>query len=256
LKYLKIILLLLLPLELLAQNDTLSFRERYYPTGIRLGTDAIAIARTMYDDSYDGWEVNGDVDFHRYFLAFDYGKWSRRFPGDSVDYSNDGSYWRIGADVNFLTRDEERNMFFLGFRYGHATFNETLRLLDKDPDWGTLDRYDNPFVNAKVPAHWFELTTGIKVRMFSWFWMGYTARFKFALKTGDTPEMKPYDIPGYGNTNKGTTWGFNYQLMFRIPVRALPPLPPAKKKKRTPPPAEDQDQQNTTPGESPSLRTY
>lgn len=230
-----------------AQRDTLSFRERYYPTGLRLGTDAIAVARNFYDDSYKGWEVNADVDFYRYYLAIDYGTWSRKFPGDSVDYSNDGRYWRIGADVNFLTRDEDRNMFFLGLRYGHSTFNETLRLIDVDPNWGTLDRYNDPFKNVNVPAHWLELTTGIKVKMFSWFWMGYTARFKFGLHYGNTPEMKPYDIPGYGSTYKETTWGFNYQLMFRIPFRPFPPLPPAKKKKKTTPPPDNQNQQGGTP---------
>lgn len=249
-------MLLVVPLGVYGQNDTLSFRERYYPTGLRIGTDAIAIARNIYDDSYTGWEVNADIDFHRYFLALDYGRWSRAFPGDDIDYSNDGSYWRVGADVNFLLKDEERNMFFLGLRYGHSNFNETFRVYDVDPAWGVLDRYNDPFVNTNVPARWFELTTGIKVRMFSWFWMGYTARFKFGLKTGETPEMVPYDIPGYGNTYKETTWGFNYQLMFRIPFRPLPPLPPSKKKRRSPPPTENQqNDQNTNPADQPGLKT-
>jgi hypothetical protein len=246
LKYRRYILFLfLLPFAVNAQTDTLSFRERYYPTGLRLGTDAIAIVRTMTDPRFKGWEVNADVDFHRYFLVVDYGTWALNHPGDSLDYSNDGNYWRIGGDVNFLVKDEERNMVFLGFRYAHSTFNETFRVLDKDPNWGDLNRYDNPFVNNKVPARWFELTTGIKVRMFSWFWMGYTARFKFGLKTGETLEMEPFDIPGYGNTHKKSTWGFNYQLMFRIPLRPLPPLPPAKKKKKSTTPAPSEPQ--TTP---------
>jgi hypothetical protein len=186
----------------------------------------------MYVDSFEGWEVNADIDFYRYFLVFDYGKWSRSYQGENLDYSNSGRYWSIGSDVNFLTKDEDRNMFFLGLRYARSRFDETFRVIDEDENWGVNDRYADPYINNAVPARWLELTSGIKVKMFKNFWMGYTARFKFGLKTGDTPEMVPHDIPGYGKTNKETTWGFNYQLMYRIPLRDYPPLPPSKKKKR------------------------
>ena len=215
-----------------AQRDTLSFRERYMPTGVRVGTDAISIVRNFYDESFQGWEVNADVDFHRYFLALEYGTWSREYPDELVSYSNKGRYWRVGADVNFLTKDPKRNVFFLGMRYARSNFDETFRVYDTDDNWGINDRLSNPYRNTNIPSRWLELTTGLKVKMFSWFWMGYTARFKFGLATGETDEMEPHDIPGYGKTNKETTWGFNYQLMFRIPFRAYPPLPPVKKKKR------------------------
>jgi hypothetical protein len=221
-----------------------SLRERYLPTGIRLSTDGLALARNFYDDSWNGWEVNADVDFYRYYLTFDYGAWGRRYPDDSVDYKNDGRYWRIGADVNFLTRDPERNMFFLGIRYGRGKFDERFRIIDVDDKWGS---FSNTFYNDDITAQWFELTTGIKVRMFSWFWMGYTARFKFGLNTSSTPQMLPHDIPGYGRTDKETYWGFNYQLMFRIPYRNYPPLPPAKKKskakKQEPKPSTDDEEE-------------
>lgn len=229
-----ILLILVLPLVGYAQQDTMrvSFRDKFMPTGVRLGTDALSIARNFYDDSFEGWEANADVDFNRYFLTVDYGRWARSYSGDSVGYSNEGRYWRVGADVNFLTKDPERNMFFLGLRYGHGVFDEAFALLDADKQWGTNDRQAVPYTNNDVSARWFELTTGIKVKMFSWFWMGYTARFKFGLKTGATPELLPHDVPGYGRTDKESYWGFNYQLMFRIPFRSHPPLQVDKKKKK------------------------
>jgi hypothetical protein len=30
--------------------------------------------------------------------------------------------------------------------------------------------------------------------------------------------MEPYEIPGYGTTNKKSTWGFNYQMLISIPL--------------------------------------
>jgi hypothetical protein len=213
--------------------DSMKWRK-YIPTGIRIGTDAITIARNYYDNTFQGWEFNGDVDLHHYLFAVDYGRWSRTFnsnfaadtisgtPPGSEHYTNEGNYFRIGADVNFLRKDPDKNIFFFGFRYGHSRFTETLLVNKQDPTWGDLN-INGPLVNSDFTAHWFELTTGLRVKMYKIFWMGYTARFKFGLGTNEKGAMVPSDIPGYGRTDKESTWGFNYQLFIRIPVRKAPP---------------------------------
>jgi hypothetical protein len=219
-----------LPFWASAQVDSLlqtDKKNKYLPTGLRISTDALSIARNFYDDTFSGWEVNADVDLNRFYFTVDYGNWSRTFDADSNDYSNDGRYFRIGADVNFLTKDPERNMFFLGLRYGRSVFSEELILIDSDDLWGIKTE---TYTNNNVHASWFELTTGIKVKIYRAIWMGYTVRFKLGLSTGDTPNMLPHDIPGYGRTDKESYWGFNYQIMFRIPVRKQPPFIPPKKK--------------------------
>jgi hypothetical protein len=201
-------------------------KNRYLPTGIRFGTDALALVKSNVQDDFKGWEMNADIDFHRYFLAFDYGTWARTFPDDSAGYRNDGKYWRIGADVNFLKKDPERNMFFIGFRYGRSTFSENMNIIAEDPVWGTVTR---DYTNTDVKARWTELTTGIRVKIWKIIWMGYTARFKFWLKADDNTAMLPHDVPGFGRTDKDVYWGFNYQIFIRIPFRKMPQLPPSKK---------------------------
>lgn len=190
-------------------------RKDFRPTGIRIGTDALAIARNFYDESFKGWEVNADVDFWRYYLAVDVGTWSREFT-DSGYYKSEGNYWRIGADVNFIPKDPDRNVAFFGLRYGHSTFSEYYEVETTDPVWGT---YSNTYTNDDVNARWFELTAGLKVKIWKMIWLGYTGRFKFGLHTNATGPMLPSDVPGYGRTDDKTTWGFNYQIFFRIPVR-------------------------------------
>src|SRR5690606_5077832 len=96
----------------------------YIPTGVRLGTDALALIRSGYDDSFSGWEVNADIDFRRYFLAVDLGSWQRSIASEQGSYSNDGTYFRIGADMNFLNRDPDKNVLFFGVRYGRSIFSE------------------------------------------------------------------------------------------------------------------------------------
>jgi hypothetical protein len=130
------------------------------------------------------------------------------------------------VDVNFLKKDPDRNVFFIGARYGKSTFSENLSLTSYDPIWGTLE---NSYSNQDIRARWIELTAGIRVKIWSVLWFGYTGRFKFGLKTSATPDMLPHDVPGFGGTDKDTTWGFNYYVMLRLPIRKAPP-PPSEKK--------------------------
>lgn len=203
-----------------AKADTVKID--YLPTGIRIGTDALSIARNFYDNSFSGWEVNADIDFYRYYLAIDAGSWSRSFLPDGGTYDNKGNYWRLGADVNFLLKDPDRNMLFFGARYGHANFSETLNVVTTDQIWG---EFAQTYTNSGVTAHWYELVGGLRVKIWKAFWMGYTGRFKFGLKTNETGDLIPSDVPGYGSTDKDNTWGFNYQLFFRIPVRKAQSIP-------------------------------
>ena len=202
-----------------ATTDTV--RNKYFPTGIRVGADVISLVKTRTQDNFEGWEVQGDVDFNRYYAALEFGRWGRDLNSDSAVYANRGTFWRAGIDVNFLTKDPDRNMFFLGARYGRSVFTESLNIQRYDPIWGPMD--DN-FYHANVNAWWIELTSGLRVKIWKIFWLGYTGRFKFALSTKGTEEMIPHDVPGFGRTNKDTTWGFNYYLLIRLPIRKAPPL--------------------------------
>jgi hypothetical protein len=212
-------LLLLLPLALVAQKkDSLKTEERksFLPTGIRVGTDALSLVRTQVDDSYSGYEVNADVDFYRYYLAVEAGKWERKFSTDDENYSNNGKYFRVGVDYNFLKKDPEKNMFFFGLRYGRGTYSENLNVATIDSVWGTNQ---SSYKNTNIKANWGELTTGLRVKMIGPFWMGITARYKFALSTNEPRGFVSHDVPGYGKTANQSTWGFNYVVLFRIPVR-------------------------------------
>jgi hypothetical protein len=216
-----ILLLVFVPVLVSAQvviDTTRKDRLRYVPTGIRVGTDALALGRSNFLTSFNGWEVSGDIDLNRYLVTGEYGTWERNFTSPTSTYENSGNYLRFGVDIDFLNTDPD-NIFFLGGRYGRSTFSESMNIVRYDSIWGDLDaNYSSPDVRAR----WLELTTGIRVKIWRYFWMGYTARFKFGLKSKEQFDLTPHDVPGYGRTDKETVWGFNYQLFFRIPVRKQP----------------------------------
>lgn len=220
---LSILIVLAFALAASAQKeDTVKVKHDFRPTGIRVGTDAAAIIKSATDDTFEGWEVNGDIDFYRYYLAIDYGFWARDYTAHDAIYSNEGNYWRVGADVNFLTKDPDKNMFFFGLRYGSSVFSEVLFFQKEDPVWGN---YSIQLQNDDVKAHWFELTTGLRVKMLKFIWMGYTVRLKFALDTNASGPLLPSDVPGYGRADTSSFWGFNYQIFIRIPVRKSGSIP-------------------------------
>ena len=216
-------LLLLIAFAASAQEkDTVKVKHDFRPSGIRVGTDVMAIIKSATDDTFEGWELNGDIDFYRYYFAADYGYWARNYTAYDASYANDGTYWRVGADVNFLTKDPDKNMYFFGLRYGSSVFSEEMVIQKVDPIWGDISTTLN---NSNVNAHWFELTTGLRVKMLKMIWLGYTVRLKFALNTDGTDDMMPSDVPGYGRADAESYWGFNYQIFIRIPVRKKDSIP-------------------------------
>lgn len=197
-------------------QSTDTVQHKYLPTAVRISTDVLSIVRSYAGDKFDGWEVNADVDFYKYYLAVDYGSWSRHLTLPTGNYENDGNYFRIGADVNFLVKDPDHNMVFLGFRYGESHFNEQLNYDSTDVNYGPLQR---ELVNDNMTGRWGELTTGLKVNLWKGLGMGYTVRLKFIPRTQGGEGFIPYEIPGYGLTANKVSWGFNYQVFWRIQFR-------------------------------------
>lgn len=203
------------------QRDSVTLRD-FIPSGIRVGADVYALIRSQYDDRFNGWELNAEMDVHRYFVAFEMGNWQLDLNTVDADdtgpavYANKGTYFRIGADMNFIPRDTHGNVLFLGARYGRSIFSETLTTTVIDPVWG---QRDVQFHTDDANARWIELTGGLRVRLWKVLWLGYTARFKFGLSTHGTGNMEPHDVPGYGSNEERTTWGFNYLVLVRFPLR-------------------------------------
>jgi hypothetical protein len=192
-----------------------SSRNVFIPTGIRLGMDAITTVKNFTAPDFKGWEVSADADFRNYYLVAEIGNWKRDIDLNNGHYTNSGNYWRVGVDINFLKKDPIKNMFFIGLRYGHSKYDEQLDYIITTTEFGTVNK---SLENTNFKASWLELTTGLKVKVLKAFWMGYTARLKFAPNFNNDQQLQTYDIPGYGLTFKKNWWGFNYYLMYRIPL--------------------------------------
>jgi hypothetical protein len=197
------------------ESEKDSVQGSFIPTGIRVGWDALSTVRSFASENFMGWEVSGDVDFRNYFLALEAGHSVRTNILENGAYTNNGNYWRVGIDINMMKKDPLKNMFFMGFRFGHSKYDEQLNYSDTT-DFGIFNK---THVNQGMKSNWIELTTGLKIKVLKNFWMGYTARMKLFASYDKDQNLQSYDIPGYGLTYKTPWWGFNYYLMYRIPIR-------------------------------------
>lgn len=193
-----------------------STARRFIPTGIRVGTDLLAIGMSQFKNNFSGWEVAADVDFYRYYVVAEYGSSSVNEEIYNGYYSNSGSYFRIGIDVNFLFKDPDKNMFFLGGRFGRSSFSDEATYIYEVPEFPPAT-YN--LSNPHVVGTWVELTTGLKVKIWKVLWLGATGRLKFGLDLDGNGNLTSYDVPGFGRNFKPSWWGLNYYALIRIPFR-------------------------------------
>lgn len=200
--------------QVLSKKDSVA--KDFLPTGIRIGVDIINPVKDYLTKDFKGWEVQGDIDFRNYYLTAEVGNWARNVTLENGNYTNDGNYWKAGVDVNFMKKDPDKNMFFLGFRVAHSKYDEGATYYIDSTAFG---RVDKSLTNIGMKSNWMELTAGLKIKIYKGLWMGYTARIKLFPSFSKDQPLQTYDVPGYGLTFKKPWWGLNYYLMFRIPVR-------------------------------------
>ena len=199
--------------------------DKFMPTGIRIGADLLGPALYFFDNRNLNYEFTGEIDIDKYYLIAEVGFQHFREENENIRYGMQGTYFRIGPEVNFLHRDPELNNFSFGLRYAWASYNEKTTGPIEEPNWGVVP-VDFDVDNQ---ARWFEMTTGVKVRLYKGLFTGYVFRFRFLRKsTEPNVPFATYYIPGYGYADRKSTWGFRYYLMYRFQWDKKPIRPKVK----------------------------
>ncbi len=197
----------------------------YVPTALRLGTDLVALGINAFGGDRQRYELEADIDFHNFFLVGSYGVTNYELVEPTFSYSNEGTFYRIGIDANFLKTDPDLNTLTFGLRYGRATFSENLINNDTNRFFGP---YSDEQSNTDVSARWFELTTGLRVRLIQNFYMGYNFRVQVLKKTSATQQFRTYEVPGFGRNQFNSSWAFNYYIVYRISWKEKNIIVPSK----------------------------
>jgi len=200
--------------------------KRFVPTGIRIGTDLSLLGITAFSSNRSGYEINGDIDFHKFFLVWDIGHENRDRVTPLFNYNSEGDYFRIGLDVNLLNphKNQNNNVMFFGVRLAKAFYDDRVTFTIIDNNYGEISQFRR---NFGLVANWLEFTAGIKVRMWKNLYLGYTGRLKFSKALKGDEAIRPFDIPGFGKSKERSVFGINYYITYLIKWKDKP-LPPEK----------------------------
>lgn len=175
----------------------------------------------LFSEKRTFFEAEADIDIDRFFIVANYGLSSYKLDEDTYQYENNGSYLKFGADINFMNSDPHLNVMFFGLRYASSSFNDQLdydtrAIIQSETAWPNTRESSS---NGNAKANWYEMVTGLKIRVVKQLYMGFTLRFKLLLKTKQIEDLRPYYIPGFGKNINTSAFGFNYYVSYRLPFR-------------------------------------
>ena len=194
-----------------------AFSFRY----LQANYNALRLVQNVVKEPKSSQELQVELGVHKkYTLVGDFG-FAKVNRGETYSYKSQGKFWRAGIDVNMSGDKESSNFIGVGWRYARTRFDDEIAY-DLSIAGGTSEdliqniRFENP----KLTSEWMEFVVTMRVKIQKQFYTGYTLRYQFfnQLKY-DREELKPFDIPGYGKTNRANSFGFDYYVGWRINFR-------------------------------------
>ncbi len=133
-------------------------------------------------------------------------------------YRNSGIYIKAGADYNLLNPLQSQGRYYAGIggRYGLALFRDEAPFIRYDNYWGS---HTSVAGESYRSGHFIEITPGIRAALTDNLFIGWNVNLSLLLYTSGRRDLRPVDIPGFGNGSGAVVTGINYFISIRIPYR-------------------------------------
>jgi hypothetical protein len=143
-----------------------------------------------------------------------------RYSQYNYEYLNKGAFLKAGFDYNLLKPDKAADKYWagIGLHYGISVFNSEFPSFSQDNYWGSTV---SSIQRNTAWAHFFEISPGIRTRIFSNLSMGWNISMRMLLYSGTGRDLKPIYLPGFGNAQKTVSAGVNYFLVWSIPYKKI-----------------------------------
>lgn len=224
LKYTISIILLFISFSALSQETKIKdsvkdvYKDRY---GIRLGIDIFQPTYSLFDENKKGLEIVGDYRVAKiFYAAAELGYNDVTTFEDYYNFTTNGSYIKLGADVNvYKNWIGMENIILVGLRYGFSIFDQTLNggIINADP-FLPEEELPDPVTYSGLNASWFSLVLGIKVEVLHNVFLGFSFSGNSLISSKDPEKFKNLFIPGFNRVyvnNNG--FSFNYTVSYLIP---------------------------------------
>lgn len=193
-------------------TSSLDKSQRFLPHELKVGLNAIRSGRTFLGSGVTTQELELALAVQQYILVANIG-YEENIRGEEYDYRNRGAFYRVGFDRNFTKDKASGNALTLGLRYASAAFRDELAFMT-DQGFGEQTYF---LENDNLTARWFEVVFGIRGKIVSNFYIGFSMRWQTFRSVSGEGELKTFDIPGFGKTRRQNSTAFDYYLMWRIP---------------------------------------
>lgn len=204
-------------------NDSIRYVQKY---GLRIGGDTSKLVRTLIDDDYSGFEINGDYRLtQNLYVAGELGTEEKTTDSDYLNSTAQGSYFKGGIDYNLYKNwFGMENMIYSGFRVGFSSFNTTVNsytIFDTNGQpWGPQTTVIDGTKHGGLTAIWGELILGIKAETFNNLYVGLNVQLKGRVSETEPGNFENLFIPGFGRTYDSGAFGvgFGYNISYLIPI--------------------------------------
>lgn len=218
------------------RKDSLAKIYPHYPTltelslGLNFG-DAVFMA---FGQKYTSFDISATLNmWNRFQPVVIAGLGRAKDTPEDMNYTYTGKlspYFKLGANYNFLFKNEPRYQVYAGFRLGYSIFKYDITNVNIDNLYWGEEGVNYEIKNISSNALWGEVLAGIKVGIFSNWSLGWEVKFHGLFNYKKSDNGKPWYIPGYGSRNG--KWAFGISLYYTIPLnRNSWPVKEEKKKK-------------------------
>jgi len=183
--------------------------------GFAVGVDALGLGLKAAGNSSSDMQVFGRLNLlEKYFPVIELGIGECEKEGEEIGtyYKTLAPFFRLGADY-CLTKKRNGNRLFLGLRYGFCNLDYSFSNASlEDPYWQS-NMIGTSVDDVNTTMHWMEICMGVETKLWKYFRMGWSLRYKSNLKQTETEYGNPWYVPGLGK-NSGTTFGATVNLIF------------------------------------------
>lgn len=218
----------------LQQKTRKPSKGRFSPSALRIGFSLTDIVNTLTDPQRTYYGFQADLPIRQFMISFDYGQARLNLENNQTEqlnrnftYSSQGSFFRLGVDVNLLkdrktdSNDAQGDVIFFGLKYAHSQLDDQITFRPST-DSITNAIYNISQIsqsNNNLDAWWLEMNAGVKVEVFKNIFLGYVLRYKFLKGFSDRNSLIPYEVPGFGKGDKENAFSLDYYIYYRIPFR-------------------------------------
>jgi len=191
------------------------------PLNIRIGFDIAHPILYFIDNNaltIDGY-ASVDLD-EKFTVTFNSGYSDYGRNTDGYDFSAKGIYFKPGIDINLLKPQISAGKYWggIGLRYGVSAFTYETTSFTQTNYWGNTE--------ASIPqksaiGHYLEVAPGFNAKITNWFTMGWRVSMSKLLYSGGKDNIRPLYIPGYGQSDKGVSFGASYYLSFSFSYKTI-----------------------------------